>query len=101
MAGRCVFVGDALSAAGWRLAGAACRVPALADTPALVRRLRADADVALIVITAEQAAALPAALLEAAIAEQRPPFLVVADIRGQRAPPDHMAALKRQLGLAE
>ncbi|WP_058557150.1 hypothetical protein [Thiohalocapsa sp. ML1] len=101
MAGRCVFIGDAVSAAGWRLAGADCHTPAAADTPALVKRLRADADVALVVITAAQAAALPAAQRDTAIAEQRPPMLVVADILGHVVPPDRMAALKRQLGLAE
>ena len=101
MSGRCVFIGDGVSAAGWRLAGAHCHVPPAAEVPTLLKGLRADADVALIVISAECAAALPAAQLELAIAEQRPAFMVVADIRGEHAPPDRMAALKKQLGLAE
>jgi vacuolar-type H+-ATPase subunit F/Vma7 len=101
MAGRCVFIGDVVSAAGYRLAGADCRTPAVADTSALLSRLAGDAGVGLVILTAEYAAALPAAQLEAAIAKQRPPLLVVADIRGRQAPADHTAALKRQLGLAE
>ncbi|MCG6940246.1 MAG: V-type ATP synthase subunit F [Thiohalocapsa sp.] len=105
MAARCVFIGDELSAAGWRLAGADCRTPAPAETPdllrALLRTARDEAPVGLILITAEYAAALPQALLEEALAAQRPPCVVVADARGRVAPADLTAALKRQLGLAE
>jgi vacuolar-type H+-ATPase subunit F/Vma7 len=101
MASRCVFIGDELSAAGWRLAGAECHTPALPETAALLRALRQARQPALILISAEYAAALPGALRDEALAAQRPPFVVVADVRGRVEPPDLTAALKRQLGLAE
>lgn len=101
VASRCVFVGDAVSAAGWRLAGADCRTPAQPEVAALLRELRRDAGVGLIILTAETAAALPAPLRAEALAAQRPPCVVVADARGRMAPADLTAALKRQLGLAE
>ncbi|MGD8206635.1 MAG: V-type ATP synthase subunit F [Thiohalocapsa sp.] len=97
--GRCVFIGDEVSAAGLRLAGVDCHVPAAAETADLFRRLRGSSG--LIMITAELAAHLPEGLLADAVREQRPPVMVVADIRGRAAPPDVAAALKRQLGLAE
>lgn len=98
---RCVFVGDAVSAAGWRLAGADCRTPAAADVAASVRALRRDAGVGLIILTAEAAAELPSALRTEALTAQRPLCVVVADARGRCEPGDLTAALKRQLGLAE
>jgi vacuolar-type H+-ATPase subunit F/Vma7 len=101
MSGRCVFIGDALSAAGYRLAGAHCCTPAKTEVTALLRRLCVDDDVALVMITAEYAAALPTQMLASALAEQRPPLLVVGDIRGRVEPDDQIATLKRQLGLAE
>jgi vacuolar-type H+-ATPase subunit F/Vma7 len=101
MTSRCVFIGDELSAAGWRLAGADCRTPALSGMPALLTALRRDPDLGLILITAEYAAALPTALREEMLAVQRPPCVVVADARGRSAPTDLAAVLKRQLGLAE
>ncbi len=104
MAARCVFIGDELSAAGWRLAGADCHRPALADTPELLRAMRrtlgCDDEPGLILITAEYAAALPPALLAEALAAQCPPCVVVPDTRGRVAPEDLTATLKRQLGLA-
>ena len=100
-ASRCIFVGDAVSAAGWRLAGADCRTPAPAELPALLRALRRERDVGLIVLTAAAAAELPPALRAEALASQRPPCVVVADARGLSEPADLTAVLKRQLGLAE
>ena len=101
MAARCVFIGDEVSAAGWRLAGADCRTPAPAEMPALLQTLRGDGRLGLLVITAEYAAKLPKPLLDEALAAQRPPCVVVPDARGRQAPRDLAAALKRQLGLVE
>lgn len=98
---RCVFLGDAVSAAGWRLAGADCRTPTPAEVAVLLRGLRREVDVGLLVITAELAAELPAALRDEALAAQRPPCVVVADARGRVAPEDLATASRRQLGLAE
>lgn len=99
MSGRCVFIGDEVSAAGFRLAGLDCPPTVEADIAVLFRQARERAG--LIIITAELAARLPAGLLAGALREQRPPTVVVGDIRGRAPPPDPAAALKRQLGLAE
>lgn len=95
----CVFIGDEASAVGYRLAGVQCHTPPPAQAGALFRRLREEAG--LILLTAEFAAYLQGSLLAAALREQRPPTLVIADIRGHRQPADIAEALKRQLGLAE
>ena len=101
MPSRCVFIGDELSAAGWRLAGADCHTPPAGKLLELLRALRGDEQVGLILITAEYARELPQALLAEVLAAQCPRCVVVADVRGRVAPPDLTAALKRQLGLAE
>ena len=79
----CAFMGDAVTGAGFRLAGVAVFEPTAAEAPALFERLCASAR--LILITAEAAAWLPAGRLSQA---QR----VVA--------PDQVAAPRRQMGLS-
>lgn len=95
----CVFIGDEVSAAGFRLAGLACHTPAPEQVAALFQHARGEAG--LILITAEYAAHVPEGLLAEAQREQRPLLLVIADIRGRLPPVDIVSALKRQLGLAE
>ncbi|KAA6184951.1 Vacuolar H+transporting two-sector ATPase F subunit [Thiohalocapsa marina] len=96
-----VFIGDEISAAGWRLAGLQCHVPppTSAEVTALFQRVRDEAG--LVLITAELAEQLSQRLLDEALRTQSPPTLVIADIRGRRQPADLAASLKRQLGLAE
>jgi vacuolar-type H+-ATPase subunit F/Vma7 len=95
----CVFIGDEVSAAGFRLAGVTCYTPVAAEVTALLQRLRGEAG--LILITAEYAAHVPERLLAEAQREQHPLLLVIADIRDRVVPADVTSALKRQLGLAE
>lgn len=95
----CAFIGDEVTAAGFRLAGVEVHVPAPADLPGLLRRLSGEAR--LILITAEAARWLPPRVLEQALAADRPLVLVIADVRGRCRPPDAGAALRRQLGMAE
>jgi vacuolar-type H+-ATPase subunit F/Vma7 len=101
MASHCVFIGDAISAAAWRLAGADCRTPALQAVAALLRTLQQEPRPDLILISADYAAAVPPAQRDALLAAQAPRCLVIADGRGRSEPADRTAALKRQLGLAE
>lgn len=95
----CAFVGDALTALGFRLAGIECYCPTAAETPALFRDLRER--VQLIVLTAESAAALPPGLLRKAEAAERPLVLVIADVCGRVHPADRADLVRRQLGIAE
>ena len=99
----CAFMGDDLSALGFRLAGVDCHCPdpTRPDTElaALFRRLRGE--VALLLITAEIAARLPADLLRRAEVAERPLILVIPDVRQRVAAPDRAAAMRRQLGMSE
>lgn len=95
----CVFIGDEVSAAGFRLAGVTCYTPVAAEVTALFQRLRGEAG--LILLTAEYAGHVPELLLAEAQREQHPLLLVIADIRDRVVPADVTSALKRQLGLAE
>jgi vacuolar-type H+-ATPase subunit F/Vma7 len=97
--GLCAFVGDEVSAAGFRLAGIDTHVPAAHDTVALFRRLVRE--VQLLLITAEAANSLPAAELQRAMAAERPLVLVIPDVRGRLEPADVGIRLRRQLGMAE
>jgi vacuolar-type H+-ATPase subunit F/Vma7 len=95
----CAFIGDEVSAAGFRLAGVEVRVPGQEDPSALFRRLVGKVEILL--ITAETAARLPQEELRDALAAERPLVLVIPDVLGREDPPDVIGPLKRQLGMAE
>ncbi len=94
---RIVFLGDELSAAGFRLAGAEARVPAAGAEAELFEAALIEA--ALVLVTAEIAARLPPARLARALAATRPLTLIVPDVRGRAAPPDLGQAVRGQLGI--
>lgn len=95
----CAFLGDELTALGFRLGGVECHSPTPAETPALFRGLRER--VQLILLTAQAAQALPPDLLRKTQAAQRPLVLVIADVRRRVLPPDQVEQVRRQLGMAE
>lgn len=97
--GLCAFIGDEVSAAGFRLAGIDVHMPEPRQTAPLFQRLLGEAEILL--ITAEAAAEVPEETLRRAIVTERPLVLVIADVRGHREPPDIAAALRRHLGMAE
>jgi vacuolar-type H+-ATPase subunit F/Vma7 len=91
------YIGDEIGAAGWRLAGAATTVPAPGEEAAALDAARADA--ALVLVAADVAAQIDAALLRDAVAALAPLVLVVPDTQ-QRVPlPDFASRLRVQLGL--
>ncbi len=94
-----VFIGDEVSAAGFRLGGAEVYVPDPGEVRRLFERIRNQAD--LVLITAETATEIPAADLREAMTAARPLILVIADIRGRAQPPDLAMGLRQQLGMAE
>jgi vacuolar-type H+-ATPase subunit F/Vma7 len=91
-----IFIGDELTAAGYRLAGARVLTPALDQVaPSFVEAQRMAA---LIVITAQYAEQLPPGELDAARARGAL-VAVVPDVRRQAALPDVAARLRRELGM--
>ncbi len=94
-----IFIGDEVSAAAYRLAGAQVRVPQPEQTRAALREALAQSD--LVLITAESAGNVPTDELLRAQAGSAPLLLVVPDVRGRVALPDVTVQLRRQLGLGE
>ena len=92
-----VYIGDEISAAGWRLAGARLAVPAPgAETAALVA---ACAAAPLVLVSAAMAARIDPASLAKAASAMAPLVLVVPDPQGEVTLPDLAARLRGQLGL--
>lgn len=93
------FIGDELSAAGFRLAGFRIEIPARGREAVRLRHACEQAE--LVLITAEVAARVPEAELKRWQAAPRPLLLVMPDVRGRFTAPDLGAGLRRQLGLVE
>jgi vacuolar-type H+-ATPase subunit F/Vma7 len=93
------YIGDEASAAGFRLAGAQVLVPRVGEEAAALAAARIGA--ALILVSAETAARIPADLLEQAHAALTPLTLIVPDLFERIPVPDLAARLRRELGLEE
>jgi vacuolar-type H+-ATPase subunit F/Vma7 len=92
-----VFIGDELTATGYRLAGAEVSTPEPAEIAVVFARARADAR--LVIVTAEFARTIPPADLDAAIVAETPIVTVVPDVLGRTAPPDPARRLRSTLGI--
>ena len=92
-----VFLGDEVSAAGFRLAGAVVRTPARGEETAAFLAARREA--ALVLVSADVAARIDAATLRGAALAPAPLVAIVPDLQGATAPPDLAARLRTQLGL--
>lgn len=94
-----VYIGEELSAAGYRLAGAETVV---ADSAINVEELIEDAVARrpLVLLGAGVAAGLPPERLHALLRALKPRVVVVPDIAGTAAPPDLTSWLRGQLGMA-
>jgi vacuolar-type H+-ATPase subunit F/Vma7 len=94
-----VYIGDEVSAAGYRLAGVRVYCPEPAELPAILQTAAAEAS--LIMLSAGLAQHLPAMELERLQAAIRPPLLVVPDISRGAPLPDLANRLRRGLGMLE
>lgn len=92
-----VFIGDEVSAAGYRLAGARTFVPAHGEEGAVLASVRTNAE--LVLIAAQSASQVPPAELAVALAAMTPLVLVVPDVRGIAQPPDLGKLVRKQLGM--
>ncbi|HEY4735916.1 MAG TPA: V-type ATP synthase subunit F [Xanthobacteraceae bacterium] len=93
-----VFIGDELSAAGYRLTGIETQVPV---AEAAAETLRASKDAALVIMTAELARRVPAREIEAALTAEARAFAIVPDVRMGAPLPDLAKRLRRTLGIEE
>lgn len=91
------FIGDELTATGFRLAGADVFVVAPDDAVAAFDEAREHAS--LVLLAPAHARALPVAELDAALLASRPLVLVVDDILGRETPPDIEDLMRRALGV--
>lgn len=91
-----VFIGDEITAAGYRLAGARTLVPAAGEVPAALAA--AGADSVLVLISDDCAAELPAADLERRLIAAAPLLLVV-PAAPHSSLPDAGAEIGRVLGI--
>jgi len=92
-----VYLGDEVSAAGFRLAGALVRTPIAGDETAALAWARSQAP--LVLLSAAVAAGIGEALLRAALSAMTPLVLIVPDLQGEVPLPDLAARLRGQLGL--
>ena len=92
-----VFLGDEVSVAGWRLAGADARVPAAGEEGAALAAALAQAP--LVIVSADIAAQIPEPALRAALRALSPLTVVVPDLRGTAPFPDVAVRMKHQLGI--
>ena len=95
---RIYYIGDAATAAGYRLAGAEVRVPAAAEVAEVFHRAR-ESGADLILLSAELVDALPPEEFEAAVLGDHPLVAVVSDAYGRNAPPDVARQVRLALGI--
>jgi vacuolar-type H+-ATPase subunit F/Vma7 len=94
-----VFIGDEVSACGYRLAGLRVLVPGREELDAVLAAACKDAP--LVLISAGIARRLPAAQLERLLARITPLVVVVPEVRGLAGPDDMANRLRGQLGVLE
>jgi len=95
--GAAIFIGDELTAAGFRLTGIETIVPKADDAGAAFADAAQRAS--LIVITAAAARQVPAADIETAMLAERPAVTIIPDALFRAAPPDLIGKLKAALGI--
>lgn len=94
-----VFIGDEVSAQGYRLAGLQTLVPGEGELRAAIRRACEAAP--LVLIDAGLAQHIPAAELDELLAAIDPPVVIVPQVRGSAPMSEIATRLRRQLGVLE
>ena len=94
-----VYIGDEVSACGYRLAGLETHVPADNNLPDELDSIIRDA--ALVLLSAGIAGRLPDDQRERLLARVKPPVVVVPDVRGHAQLADMATRLRKQLGVLE
>ncbi len=97
--GAAVFIGDELTAAGFRLTGVTIVVAEPEAAGSALREARKQA--ALVIMTADLAHNVPVAELEAAQVAETPALAIIPDMRMRASLPDLPKKLRRVLGIEE
>ena len=92
-----VFIGDEVTAAGFRLAGFETGFPKAGEAGKALARARAQSN--LIVMTAACADMVPESDLDEALRALAPLLLVIPDINGNQAPGDMETRVRELLGI--
>ena len=92
-----IFIGDELSASGFRLAGIETLVPEPDAAGSALEDARARGS--LVIITADLARHVPAPQLEAAMLAETPTLTIVPDVLFRAAMPDLTRRLRSVLGI--
>ena len=92
-----VYLGDEVSAAGYRLAGAVARTPTAGEETAALRWARSCSP--LVLLSTAVAAGIGAEVLRAALSAPAPLVVIVPDLQGEVPLPDLATRLRGQLGL--
>jgi vacuolar-type H+-ATPase subunit F/Vma7 len=93
------FIGDELSAAGFRLAGAQTLLPGPGEELAVFHHALSQHP--LVIVTAQVAARLPSAVLTSALLTSHPLVVVIPDVRGQIPVADLAGLVRQELGIEE
>lgn len=93
------FIGDEVSAAGYRLCGIDVHIADSSNALALIRQACQRAS--LVLIGSTTAHYIKPTELDALLASIQPPVLVVPDVRGLQAVPDIATRIRKQLGMLE
>jgi vacuolar-type H+-ATPase subunit F/Vma7 len=94
-----VYIGDEVSAAGFRLAGLQVITPQPGEIPAAVKLACEQAP--LVLISAATAQYLDATALDELLAGMTPPVAIVPDVHGSVPMPDLATRMRKQLGVLE
>jgi vacuolar-type H+-ATPase subunit F/Vma7 len=95
--GAVIFIGDELSAAGFRLTGIETLVPEPGTAGAALQEARARAE--LVLITADLVRHVPQSELEAAMLAEKPTLAIIPDVLFRATPPDLARRLRSALGI--
>jgi vacuolar-type H+-ATPase subunit F/Vma7 len=95
---RLALIADELTALAWRLIGARVLMPEASSVRECWQLALRDAE--FIVITAQYAAAIPAAELDEALLGEMPLVLVIADLRGEHEPSELAHEVRHALGVS-
>jgi vacuolar-type H+-ATPase subunit F/Vma7 len=95
---RIVYIGDAVTATGYRLAGAETRVPPEGEVAGTIREVvRGEVD--LVLLSPVLAQSLPEEELAQVLTMQRPLVTLVPELFGDAHPPDLKREVRAALGI--